>query len=584
MDLKDQIKERLSIHEVASLYVSLKPAGKYYKALCPFHVEKTPSFFVMPEKNTFNCFGCNRFGDIFTLVEEMENIGFNEAMEFLIEKFNLPVDRSRRRGGVKKDEYLQLNELALHHFRDHLLDDSQGQLAREYLRQRGISDATSEKFLLGYAPDDWQGLHRHLLSKSANLAKALELGLLIKSERGKIYDRFRGRIIFPIFSDSGSVLAFGGRAMGGDEPKYLNSPETPIYRKGDHLYGLNFCKENIRRQKSVIVVEGYLDMISLHQAGVQNAVASLGTALGDKQVYLLKRFADEVYLFFDSDPAGLTAAVRGIEKSFEQNLNPRILVSREGKDPDEFIRRCGFKAFQELLGGAVNGFRFLLDKVAGEFDLRRPEKKRQAIDAVLNAVNRIPDPIIRDEYLQQTATYFAVDQALLLGGASRPPESESVSRPLEIGLLETNIITSLLAFPGLTREVKGLFDEELMADFAAGNILSCLLADSRATSANGHAELAGRLSTAERSLFNRLRQSKDDSPMPLEKARESIIASVNKLKANQIKRHLKDINQKIKVAEKEQNMTEVNRQMQIKHELTQAFANIRKEGRIDEAS
>jgi DNA primase len=263
MDAKEQIKRSVSITEVVSLYVDLKPAGKYLKALCPFHTEKTPSFFVMPDKDSFSCYGCNKFGDIFTFIQEIENLNFPEAMNFLIDKFNIPVERDNTAKGFKKDVYAKINQMAMKYFRDNLLDSPEGKKALEYLAKRGISRDTTELFSLGYAQNQWDGLYGYLRKHSGDIGKAIELGLLIKSDNHRIYDRFRGRIIFPIFpeSDPHTPIAFGGRTIFDDPGKYLNSPDTPLYKKSKHLYGFHLAKKSIRDTKYAVLVEGYFPSI-----------------------------------------------------------------------------------------------------------------------------------------------------------------------------------------------------------------------------------------------------------------------------------------------------------------------------------
>ncbi len=379
MDIRDQIKRRVSIMETAALYVELKPAGKYYKALCPFHTEKTPSFFVNPEKDTFTCYGCNKFGDIFTLVQEIENISFPEAMNFLIEKFNVPVEKIDRHKTTDTDVYASINEIALKYFKDNLYDSPEGKEAFQYLKQRGIGQETIQLFSLGYAENKWDGLYNYLKEKSCDMTKAEELGLVIQNpQKNSIYDRFRGRIIFPIFSESGALIAFGGRTIFNDSNKYLNSPDTPLYKKSNHLYGFNQAKHAIREHKYSILVEGYFDVVSLYQNGVKNTVASLGTALTENQIYLLKRFSSTIYVYYDSDKAGIAAAIRAIEKMFEQNINPNIITDADAKDPDDFIRKKGLKAFNQLVDHSTDGFRFLIDQIAQEYDLKIPEKKKSS--------------------------------------------------------------------------------------------------------------------------------------------------------------------------------------------------------------
>ncbi|MCP4216855.1 MAG: DNA primase [bacterium] len=361
MEVKEQIKRRVSITEVASLYVDLKPAGKYMKALCPFHTEKTPSFYINPEKDSYSCYGCNKFGDVFSLVQEQENLTFPEAMNFLIDKFHIPVEKKGGRKIAPTEDYTKLMGIAQKYFRDTLFNTPEGKNAQAYLKNRGIDENTLEKFQLGYTLNQWDGLKKHLERNSCNIKKSIELGLLIHNEeKNRVYDRFRGRIMFPIFSESGSLIAFGGRTIFEDQNKYLNSPDTPLYKKSNHLYGFNVSKDSIRKEKSAILVEGYFDMVSLYQHGVQNAAASLGTALTESQVYLLKRFADDIYIYYDSDKAGINAAVRAMEKMFAQNINPRVITSDAAKDPDDFIKENGLQAFYTLLGNSLDGFRFLL--------------------------------------------------------------------------------------------------------------------------------------------------------------------------------------------------------------------------------
>ncbi len=410
MDVSEQIKSRLSIIEVAGLYVDLKPAGKNLKALCPFHTEKTPSFYVMPDKNSFSCYGCHKFGDIFTLVQEMENLNFPGAMNFLIEKFNIPVTRTGRQKNMPTDVYAGVMEIALKYFKDNFNGSPEGKQALNYLRQRNITPETMHTFSLGYAENKWDGLTNHLRRRDCDLEKAVELGLLIRhTTKNSLYDRFRGRIIFPIFSESGALIAFGGRTIFDDPSKYLNSPDTPLYKKSNHLYGFNQAKEFIREKKSAVLVEGYFDMVSLYQNGVKNAVASLGTALTEQQIYLLKRFSESIFIYYDSDKAGIEATMRAIEKMFEQNINPRIIAVSDAKDPDELIRQKGLKAFVQFQAQANDGFKFLLAKFAQDYDLKIPERKNQAIERLMTFIEKFNEPIIQDEYIRAAADFFQVD-------------------------------------------------------------------------------------------------------------------------------------------------------------------------------
>ena len=579
MDSKDQIKEHISIVDVASLYVNLKPAGKNFKALCPFHTEKTPSFFVMPDKNSFSCFGCHRFGDIFTMVQEMENLSFVEAMNFLADKFNIPLEKSRFRA-VKKDEYLQVNELALDFFRQSLSAGSAGKVAQAYLQKRGLKQETIDLFSLGYAPDSWEGLSGYLRQKKASLDKAVELGLLVKNEKNRTYDRFRGRVIFPIFSETGAILAFGGRTMGdgaasgtGAAPvgaKYLNSPDSPVYKKGNHLFGFHLSKNAMKEEKAGLLVEGYLDMISLYQAGFRQVAASLGTALTEKQIHLLKRFCNQIHLFYDRDAAGEAATIRNIEKMFEQNVNPRIVVIEGAKDPDEFIRAKGGDALREALLKTVDGFNFLLDKADKEFGKSDPAAKRRGLDMALAAIGKISDPIIRDEYVQRTASFFNVRADLLQLEIPAGQKPEGSAAPLEISLMEEKILEALLRVPDVIPEIREFFSDELLASLSSRNIIRQLFAAYEKYREIRFAEVGQLLSGAEKARLHDVFAKKTQASKERSEIEKDIVTAINNFQKKLALNKLKLLNQDIAVAEREKNQDKLSRLMKQKNALIQS--------------
>lgn len=595
MDFKEKIKEQISIVDVASLYVSLKPAGKNFKALCPFHSEKTPSFFVMPEKNSFSCFGCNRFGDIFTMVQEMENISFVEAMHFLADKFNIPIERGSHQA-VKKDEYLQLNEIALEFFKECMFSSGEGRAALDYLERRGLKRETIEIFSLGYAPDAWDGLAGRLRQKRASLDKAVELGLLVKNEKGRTYDRFRGRVIFPIFSETGAILAFGGRIVtdgasaGNAVPgaKYLNSPDSPVYKKGSHLFGFHLSKNHMKEEKAGLLVEGYLDMISLFQAGFRHAAASLGTALTDKQVHLLKRFCGQIHLFYDRDAAGEAATIRNIEKFFEQNVNPRIVVIEGAKDPDEFVRNHGAPALRAALQRTEDGFNFLLNKAAREFDLSDPEGKRRGLDLALGAVGRISDPIIRDGYVQRLASFFQVRADLIRVDAAgtqplAAPAAEHAA-PLEISLMEEKILEAVLRAPELVPEIREFFSDELLAALAGRNIIRQLFSSHARYGEFRFSEIHRKLSPAERSRLNdvfakKMKMSKDRSEIE-----KDIITGIKSFQRKLVLNRTRLLNQEIAAAERERNSEKLQQLMMQKAAMVRDRAGRSPEEAVEKTS
>ena len=581
MDSKDQIKEHISIVDVASLYVSLKPAGKNFKALCPFHTEKTPSFFVMPDKNSFTCFGCHRFGDIFTMVQEMENITFVESMQFLAEKFNIPLEKSRFRA-VKKDEYLLLNEIALEYFKENLLAAGEGREALTYLKKRGLQPGTIEQFSLGYAPNAWDGLSGHLRQRKASLDKAVELGLLVKNEKGRTYDRFRGRVIFPIFSETGALLAFGGRTIFDDPAKYLNSPDSPVYKKGSHLFGFHLSKNHMKEEKSGLLVEGYLDMITLFQAGFRHAAASLGTALTDKQIHLLKRFCGQIHLFYDRDAAGEAATIRNIERMFEQNVNPRIVVIEGAKDPDEFIRAKGAPALRDALLHTEDGFNFFLNKAARDFDLSEPDGKRRGVETVLAAIGKIGDPIIRDEYVQRAASFFKIRADLIRLEAPAAQLAEGVAAPLEISLMEEKVLEALLRVPEVVPEIREFFSDELLAMLSGRNILRQLFACYEKRGEFRFAEVSQRLSAAERARLNDVFTKKTLEQKERSEIERDIITGIKNFQKKLALNKTKLLNQEIAVAEREKNFGKVKQLMEQKNALIKGRGGRPREEHVEE--
>lgn len=570
MEVKDQIKRRVSITDVAALYVDLKPAGKYLKALCPFHTEKTPSFIVMPDKDTFTCYGCNKFGDIFTLIQEMESLTFPEAMNFLIEKFNIPVERTGQHKTTPTTEYASINELALKHFRENLSDSPEGKQAQEYLQQRGISGETIETFKLGYALNQWEGLYANFRQQKVNIDKAVELGLLINNpQRNSVYDRFRGRVIFPIFSETGALIAFGGRTIFDDPAKYLNSPDTPLYKKSNHLYGFNLAKQAAREQKKCILVEGYFDVVSLHQNGVKYAAASLGTALTEQQIYLLKRFAENIYIWYDSDKAGITAAVRGIEKMFEQNINPRIILSTDVKDPDDFIKEKGLEAFQQQLKDATEGFRFLVHQVTLKYNFKIPEQKKQAVESIMGFVSKFNDAIIRDEYIRMVADIFDVDEKLLQPHTKHSDGSPAAApvTALNITPAERIFLQSLFTIPEFIEEIKSVINDKLLSVLSSRNIIRLLFEhyNPHTKDFDDFNRMVQQLNEPERIEFRDIFKSRQQEKIDRADLEEKILNSVDNFVKMFKEQEIKRLARQIKAAERDNNIQEVMRLMNEKN-------------------
>jgi DNA primase len=416
----DDLRRQADIIRVVGDYVTLKKKGANWMACCPFHQEKTPSFSVNPSKNIFYCFGCSKGGSVFNFVMELEGVSFPESVRIVAEKAGVPlpelVDDKRFEAKRKEaDEVVQLNAWALEFWERQLKEENaEARAAREYVEGRGLNEETVRAFRLGYAPNSWEALGNYLKSKGATIGQIERSGLVVKKEQGGYYDRFRGRLIFPVTDAQGRPVAFGARAMRpGDEPKYLNSPETAAYTKGRHLFGLSVTREEIRRKKFAILVEGYLDLIVPFQHGVRNVVASLGTALTNEQAKLLNRFARKVVVNYDGDRAGVNAAKRAIEVLLPEDFEVKVLVLPEGADPDEFVRAHGADEYNRRRGEAVPHMQFVLEQAMRDRNLHNPPEKSDAVAEVLPYVRAVRNPIQKREYFDISMDSLRVDDLSL---------------------------------------------------------------------------------------------------------------------------------------------------------------------------
>jgi DNA primase len=425
MEIIDQIRQVANITEIASQYTSLRQRGRKHVGLCPFHAEKTPSFTVDSEKGLFHCFGCGIGGDVFSLVMEKENMSFPEALKYLAEKYNIPLPEQRKispQALKLEEQILKINESALAFFKKNLFNTQEGKTALEYLKKRQIPDQIIQDFKIGYAMNSWDSLSVFFNSKGVSPGLLEKAGLAAPARKaGEFYDRFRGRLIFPIFSLTGKVVGFGGRTLFNQEPKYLNSPDTPIYSKGQLLYGLNFSKDSIRSAGEAILVEGYTDFISLFQSGLTNVVASLGTALTPHQIGLAQRFAPKILINYDGDTAGRTAAFRAVPLCLEKGLETRVVVLPKDLDPDGFIKEHGKDEYVQLMNSAVPGLKFAIDFSVEGKRMNVPEVKTKVLRGILVIIDNIPDSIVRSEYLRQAAEFLAVEESVLRGLAERKP-------------------------------------------------------------------------------------------------------------------------------------------------------------------
>lgn len=400
-DVIQRVKNENDIVDIISESVRLKKAGRNFIGICPFHSEKTPSFSVSQEKQIYKCFGCGEAGNVISFIMKTKNMSFNDAIFKLAEKANIEITHEGNKEGEQKknqyDKYYKMNVEAARFFYYNLKNNK---TIFEYFIRRGITLKTITNFGLGYALDDWGALIKFLKSKGYSELDMLEAGLIIKSEKGKLYDRFRNRVMFPVFNYSGKVIGFGGRVLDDSKPKYLNSPETQLFKKGINLYGLNFSIKNQIKDRTFIIVEGYMDCISLQQYGIKNTVASLGTALTINQAKLLKRYADKVIIAYDADLAGQAATLRGLDILRSEGFDLRVLIVPNGKDPDEFIRNNGKEAFNELINKALPLVEYKLMRTKENLYTNNSESVINYTDEALRIIGEL-EPVERDIYINK---------------------------------------------------------------------------------------------------------------------------------------------------------------------------------------
>ena len=416
-----QVLDRCDIVEVIARYIPLKNIGRNLKALCPFHHEKTPSFIISTDKQIFHCFGCGAGGNVITFVMKQERLEFPEAVRMLAERAGISIpsedDAAIRAATQARQQFYKIHELALKYFYQNLLSDTTeaAKTAREYLKGRQVNLEMVKKFQLGFALDQWDGLLKDLQKQDISLPAIEKTGLIIaNSKRDGFYDRFRNRVIFPIFDSRGRCIAFGARSLDpNDGAKYINSTESPIYKKGQHLYGFNLAKEAISRKDAAVVVEGYLDFIRPFQAGVENIVASCGTALTVDQIRLLARYTKNVVMLFDADPAGEAAMIRSFDLLIEESLQVKVATLSEKDDPDSFVQKFGIEKFQERIDNAESLFDFKLKYLMGKYDYKSIEGRARISGELLSTINKIDNAIIKSEYMKRLSGAVGVAEGAL---------------------------------------------------------------------------------------------------------------------------------------------------------------------------
>jgi DNA primase len=434
--VKDEIRKTADIVELIGQFVQLKKAGSNFIGLCPFHSEKTPSFSVSPSRQMFHCFGCKKGGDVFAFWMEYHKTGFSEALKDLAERYRVDIPAVDLPPGEKRKRELgatlfKINDLAASYFHKILTGSEKGSQGRDYLGRRSVTKEIISEFRLGFSPDEWDGLVSYLRRHKVPAEMAVQAGLIIPNKRGGYYDRFRGRVIFPIINMKNEVAGFGGRVLDDRLPKYLNTPETPVFHKGASLYGLHSSYKDIREMGRVVIVEGYMDFLALRRVGYGGAVATLGTALTEDHVRRVKGFAGEAVVVFDSDEAGKSAALRSLPLFMNEGLPAKAVVLPDGHDPDSFVNEHGPARFQELLERASPLFDFFLDQTLRDFQGGVDEKVR-AVKEIIPALTEVRDETQKALYVQRLSERTGIKEEIFLsalrGGKKGYPEGASEKR------------------------------------------------------------------------------------------------------------------------------------------------------------
>jgi DNA primase len=565
--VKEEIRSIVNIADVVGRHVALKPAGQNLKGLCPFHKEKTPSFTVSPAKGIYYCFGCHKGGDVFNFLMELEGLTFPEALGQLADETGvklatrqsdtcgrepMPDDTGQDQSeGISKTELLAINQMAL----DFYYRSTRGsKLAIDYFLSRGLTRETIRDFKLGYAPEGWTAFLDFAKSKGVSQASVIRSGLaIVKQETGRVYDRFRDRIMFPIFDIAKRPVGFAGRGMTKDAmPKYLNSPETPLYQKSKILYGFHVTQQHVRESKSVIIVEGYMDFLSLYQAGVKNVIATAGTAFTDTHARTLRRFTQTIFLVFDGDAAGIEAARRAIIVLAPYNFDIRVLTIPDDEDPDDYVTKHGEKGFLELLGRSRGYVPFIIDKAARDNMANTPYGKSSALSALAPIVASVTDTIVQRDFVKQISealllpedlVYKRIKQANFPANAPPTPLSKDTASAY-FGTIEGNFIRLLLTNPDLVKEARQFILPETFSDQFSGKLYSIIL---KSCDEDAHlTTLLGSVPEEETKRIISFAYAQDADAPEAANARDEVMHTIGRLQAKYLRKQIHGISEQMK--------------------------------------
>lgn len=578
-DFKDTLKNSVDIVRVIGEYMRLQKLGgsARYRGLCPFHGEKTPSFYVHADRQFFKCFGCSKGGDVFTFVMEMDGLSFYEAVKQVAERAGIPMPPPKADldpNSRKKATIQDLHEIAARYFRDVLYSDA-GEPARSYLKRRGLGQRLAEDFGLGFS-DSSGGLTRLFQRQGVDESLLEESGLCLKRNEGNgHFDRFRNRLMFPIWNESGKVIAFGGRTLGEDQPKYLNSPETPIYRKSHVLYNLHHAREGARKSGRMVLVEGYMDVIGVHAAGVKEVVASCGTALTSEQVRAIKRHADKVVVNFDPDKAGQNATERSIQILLEESLNIRVCSLPGGLDPDEFVKENGAEAYGNELEKSPGYFHWLADRARGRFDMKTAEGRMEAFRFLLPAVQKLPDKLQRLAVVNDMASYLRVEPGEMLDQFRKSAGDRSMPKAIEVKPernlpdLERVLLRLVLHHPGTAASYADtMLGLEAVKGLPCYPILSAALEQIDADGNLDFPALQRRLSESDANLLAALFSSDtEDVERNHEDPAAQLKACLERFERDHTEKKRKELRMQVREAEQRGDMDEALRLMDLARNL-----------------
>ncbi len=580
----DEIRNKTDILKVVEEYVPMKKRGKNYLGLCPFHSEKTPSFTVSPDKQIFHCFGCGEGGNVFSFLMKAESVNFAEAVAMLGEKLGIRVEATgpSAPASVEKDRYFTIMEFAQEFFAGRL-KEADGENARKYIEKRGLSEETVKAFGLGYAPASWDSLMNFLSRKGVSRPDMLKLGLVIeRSDKSGYYDRFRDRLMFPIFNLRGRVIGFSGRALAGEEEaKYINSPDSPVYNKGYSLFGIHRTKEEVRRTKTAVLVEGNIDLLSCWQNGVKNVIAPLGTALTENQAKTIRRFAENVVIAFDLDNAGASATLRSVEILKEAGLNVYVAKYEGGKDPDEAIRTKGKEAFIKSLGSALPFMEYKVLSAISRHNLNEIEAKAKAVKEAAFVIGQEKDEFVRKGYIKLAAEKLGYSfdeiaaevkrQAIYTRTDFSPHQKRLIEKPSpKLMKAEECLIKLSVEYPEILNMMRTSINWQEFTGAQTRQIAEVICAASTPAEGISHFLLNNLPDEGTTKAFSHIMMSEE----PVLNAEKMALDCMNTIKAHHLRARMDEIRKEMAAAEKEGRMENVSDLHKEFSDMNQAFRDL----------